>query len=45
MNEIKLPQTVLNFKPVVDSPGVKGGTCEARIDNSIYNVAQRRRRK
>jgi len=45
MNGRKLPQTVLNCKPVVDSPRVKGGTCEARMDNATYNVAQRRRRR
>jgi hypothetical protein len=45
MNEKKLPQRVLNCKPVVDSPRVKGETFVARIDNVTYNVAWRRGRR
>jgi hypothetical protein len=44
MNERKLPQRVLNCKPVVDSPRVKGESFEGTIDNVTYNVAWRRRR-
>jgi len=42
VNERKLPQRVLNCKPVVDSPRVKGETCEARMDNVTYDVVWRR---
>jgi hypothetical protein len=45
MNERKLPQRVLNCKPVVDSPRVKGEIFESRMDNVNYTVAWRRRRR